>query len=158
MDAQSEWPGETTPHGQVSIVRAQADPVQSEVVGWRYLVGEVRTERLEKIDGRDCYRVRVKGRGGKQESTRWYDRKTGLLYRTTLLSRSAMGEVPTVLTYQAWRDVEGLKWPVQIHMLVSGQELIFRADQVTLNSPLDESAFEIPEDVRRLRTDNLAGQ
>jgi hypothetical protein len=130
----------------------------AEVVGWRYLVGEVRTERLEKIDGRDCYRVRVKGRGGKQESTRWYDRKTGLLYRTTLLSKTAMGEVPTVLTYKAWRDVEGLKWPVQIHMLVSGQEMIFRADQVTLNSPLDESTFELPEDIRRLRAEDSVGQ
>ena len=86
----------------------------AEVIGWRYLVGEVRTEALETIDGHECYRVRVSGRSGTsgtapQSSLRWYDRKTGLLYRTSLSSKSEMGDIPTVLTYQAWRTVEGLK-------------------------------------------------
>jgi hypothetical protein len=130
----------------------------ADVVGWRYLVGEVRTESMEKVNGRDCYRVRVRGRGGRQESTRWYDRRTGLLYRTSLLSKTAMGDVPTILTYQAWRDVEGLKWPVRIHMLVSGQEMVFRADEVSLNSALDEAVFDLPDDVRRLRTEETEGQ
>ena len=47
----------------------------AEVIGWRYLVGEVRTEARETIDGHDCYRVLVRSRDGSQNSTRWYDRK-----------------------------------------------------------------------------------
>jgi hypothetical protein len=124
----------------------------AEVIGWRYLVGEVRTEARETIDGHDCYRVLVRGRDRSQQSLRWYDRKTGLLYRTSVSYRTDMGAVPTVLTYQAWRTVAGLKWPVQIHMEVSGQQLLFTAGEVALNSSLDDSVFEVPDEIRGLNS------
>ncbi len=130
----------------------------AEVIGWRYLVREVRTEAIEKLDGHDCYRVRVSSRNGSQTALRWYDRKTGLLYRTSVSAKTAMGDVPTVLTYQAWREVEGLKWPVQIHMAVSGQELLFTADDVQLNSRLDDTVFDLPDEIRKLAADDPAAQ
>jgi hypothetical protein len=120
------------------------------VVGWRYLVGEVRTEARETIDRHDCYRVLVRSRDGSQNSTRWYDRKTGLLYRTSVSYKTNMGAVPAVLTYESWRSVEGLKWPVQIHMQVSGQELRFTADEVVLNAAMDDRVFRLPEEIRNL--------
>jgi hypothetical protein len=123
----------------------------AEVIGWRYLVGEVRTEAREMIDGRDCYRVLVRGRDSSRSATRWYDRKTGLLYRTSVSYKTAMGDIPAVLTYRAWRTVDGLKWPVQIQMQVSGQELLFNADQVALNSSIDDSVFELPGEIRGLK-------
>jgi len=124
----------------------------AEVIGWRYLVGEVRTEARETIDGHDCYRVLVRGRDASKQAVRWYDRKTGLLYRTSVSYPTDMGEVPAVLTYQAWRTVDGLKWPVQIQMRVSGQEMLFTADEVSLNSSIDDSVFELPEEIRSLKT------
>lgn len=121
----------------------------AEVVGWRYLVGEVRTEALENIDGRACYRVRVVGRDGSL-TLRWYDRRTGLLYRASMPFKTEMGVLPAVMTYQAYRDVAGLKWPVEIHMAVSGQELLFKADEVALNDPIDDSVFTLPEEIRQI--------
>ena len=59
-----------------------------------------------------------------------------------------MGTVPAVMTYQAYRRVDGLKWPVQIRMAVAAQELLFTADKVELNAPLDETVFEAPGDIR----------
>ena len=120
------------------------------ILGWRYMLGEVRTEALEIVDGHECYRVTLRGRKGRLTATRWYDRKTGLLYRTSSDSQTGMGNVPTVLTYQAWRTVEGLKWPVRIHMTVSGQELIFKADEVALNGALDDGVFTLPDEIRKL--------
>ena len=46
--------------------------------------------------------------------------------------------------------VEGLKWPVLIRMQVSGQELRFTADEVALNAALDDTVFELPEEIRNL--------
>ena len=122
----------------------------AEVVGWRYLVDEVRTEARENVDGRDCYRVRVVSRAGKQESLRWYDRGTGLLYRASVSFKTDMGLVPAVMTYEAYRAVEGIQWPVQIHMTISGQEMLFHADDVALNGPIDETVFQLPDDVRQI--------
>ena len=94
--------------------------------------GNLRGERREKIDGRDCYRVRLIPRGGLQIATRWYDRKTGLLYRAQMPAKTDMGLVPVSMTYEEYRAVAGLKWPVRIRMAVSGQDLLFTADEVKL--------------------------
>ena len=127
----------------------------AEVVGWRFLVGEVRTEAAEMIDGHDCWRVRVTGRDGSQAATRWYDRKTGLLYRASLSLKSEMGTVPATMTYEAYRVVEGIKWPVRIHMSVSGQEILFTADEVELNAPIEAEVFELPDEIRSLADPRL---
>ncbi|MDQ1468968.1 MAG: hypothetical protein QOJ99_448, partial [Bryobacterales bacterium] len=98
------------------------------------------------------------GRNGSQQSVRWYDRNTGLLYRTSVSYKTEMGDVPTILTYQAWRTVEGLKWPVRIHMEVSGQELRFTAAEVSLNGSLDESVFDLPGEIRDLSSSDTPNQ
>jgi hypothetical protein len=41
---------------------------------------------------------------------------------------------------------------VQIQMRVSGQEMLFTADEVSLNSSIDDSVFELPEEIRSLKT------
>ena len=120
------------------------------VVGWRYLVGEVRTEAQETIDGHDCYRVKLVGRGAAQSAVRWYDRGTGLLYRAAMQFKTEMGMVPAVMTYEAYKRVEGIQWPVRIHMIVSGQELLFNASEVKLNSPIDDAVFDLPEEVKNI--------
>ena len=125
----------------------------AEVTGWRFLVDEVQTEAEETIEGHDCYRVRVTGRRGAQMATRWYDRKTGLLYRAKLSFKTEMGLVPAVLTYETYRSVDGFKWPVRIRMEVSGQEIIFKADEVRLNAPINEGLFELPDEIRTLAFD-----
>lgn len=120
------------------------------VVGWRYLVGEVRTEAEETIDGHDCYRVKLVGRDASQSAIRWYDRRTGLLYRASMQFKTEMGMVPAVMTYEAYKRVEGIQWPVRIHMMVSGQELLFNASEVALNNPVDDAIFEVPEEVKNI--------
>ncbi len=130
----------------------------AEVAAWRLLVSEVRTEALEKIDGRECHRVRIVARDGKQISTRWYQKSNGLLYRTSMPLATAMGSIPAVLTYEAYREVAGIKWPVVIRVAASGQELLFRADEVALNDPIDKTVFELPEEIRRLAANRTSGE
>src|ERR1035438_4603136 len=59
----------------------------AQVIGWRYLIDQVRTEAVERPDDHDCYRVRLVSKNGARDGSqtipRWYDRKTGLLYRSS---------------------------------------------------------------------------
>jgi hypothetical protein len=117
---------------------------------WRVLIDHVRTEAEERVDGRDCYRVRLAPRDGSQDMIRWYDRDTGLLYRSALAVSTDMGSLPLVMTYEEYRSVAEVKWPSRIRVTASGQDTLFAADEVKLNEPVDDSVFEVPAEIRDL--------
>jgi hypothetical protein len=117
---------------------------------WRSLIARVRTEAQETVAGRDCYRVRLSPRDGSRDMVRWYDRTSGLLYRSDLTIPTDMGTLPIVMTFEEYRDVNGVKWPSRIHIAASGQETLFAADEVKLNEPVDDSIFEVPAEIREL--------
>jgi len=120
------------------------------VIAWRLLIAQVRTEAEEQIDDHDCYRVRLVPRDGSGDMIRWYDRATGLLYRSSLAARTDMGEVPVVMTFEEYRDIAGVKWPTRIRTTASGQDTVFAADEVKLNEPLDDAVFDVPPEIRDL--------
>lgn len=120
------------------------------VIAWRLLIEKVRTEAEEHIDGHDCYRVRLTPRDGSPDMIRWYDRATGLLYRSSLAEKTDMGDVPVVLTFEQYRDIAGIKWPSRIRATASGQDTIFSADEVKLNEPVDDAIFDVPPEIRDL--------
>ncbi len=127
------------------------------MIEWRTLIDHVRTEAEEKVDGRDCYRVRLTPRDGSPDMIRWYDRQTGLLYRSELALRTDMGALPLVMTYEEYRDVGDVKWPSKVRITASGEDTVFSADEVKLNEPLDDECVRSPggdsgpraEDTRR---------
>ena len=122
----------------------------AQMIEWRGLLSEVRTEADESVDGRDCYRVRLTARDGSVAALRWYEKGSGLLYRSQHSLKTDMGAVPVVMTYEAYRDVEGIRWPSQIRMAAEGQDLLFRAGDVRLNEEIDQHVFELPEEIRQL--------
>lgn len=120
------------------------------MIEWRVLIDHVRTEAEEKVDGRDCFRVRLTPRDGSPDMIRWYDRETGLLYRSALALRTDMGSLPLVMTYEEYRDVSDVKWPSKVRITASGEDTLFSADEVKLNEPLDATVFELPAEIRDL--------
>jgi hypothetical protein len=120
------------------------------VLEWRVLIDRVRTEAQENVEGRDCYRVRLVPRDRSQDLIRWYDRKSGLLYRAALAVRTDMGPLPLVMTFEEYRTVSDVKWPSRIRITASGQDSIFAADEVKLNEPVDDAIFEVPAEILEL--------
>jgi hypothetical protein len=120
------------------------------VIAWRLLIEKVRTEAEEPMDGHDCYRVRLTPLDGSGDMLRWYNRDTGLLYRSSLATRTDMGELPVVITFEQYRDISGVKWPSRIRITASGQDTVFAADEVKLNEPVDNAVFEVPPEIREL--------
>lgn len=125
------------------------------VIAWRLLIARVRTEAAERIDAHDCYRVRLTPRDGSADILRWYDRNSGLLYRSSLETKTDMGDLPVVMTFEEYRDVGGVKWPSRIRTTASGQDTIFAADEVKLNEPVDDAIFEVPPEIRELAAKKL---
>jgi hypothetical protein len=120
------------------------------MIAWRVLIERVHTEAEERIDGHDCYRVRLVPRDGSPDMIRWYDRDTGLLYHSSVATRTDMGDLPVVLTFEEYREIAGVKWPSRIRTTASGQDTIFAADEVKLNEPVDDAVFEVPPEIREL--------
>jgi hypothetical protein len=120
------------------------------MVEWRLLIDKVRTEAEERMDDRDCYRVRMTPRDGTQDIIRWYDRDTGLLYRSALAVRTDMGVLPLIMTFEEYRSVDEVKWPSRVRITASGQDTLFSAEEVKLNEPVDDSVFEVPPEIRDL--------
>src|SRR5580698_7541014 len=89
---------------------------------WRVLIDHVRTEAEERVDDRDCYRVRLSPRDGSQDIIRWYDRESGLLYRSALEVKTDMGALPLVMTFEEYRSVAEIKWPSRVRIMASGQD------------------------------------
>ena len=120
------------------------------MVAWRVLIDKVRTEAEERVDGHDCYRVRLTPLDGSPDMIRWYDRATGLLYRSSVATRTDMGDLPVVLTFEEYREVAGVRWPSRIRTTASGQDTVFAADEVELNEPVDDAVFDVPPEIREL--------
>ena len=120
------------------------------MIEWRLLIDNVRTEAEERVDDRDCYRVRLVPKDGSRDMIRWYDRESGLLYRSALSVSTDMGTLPLVMTYEEYRSVAEVKWPSRIRISAPGQDTLFAADEVKLNEPVDDSVFEVPPEIRDL--------
>ena len=125
---------------------------------WRVLIDHVRTEAEERVDDRDCYRVRLVPRDGSQDMIRWYDSKSGLLYRSALAVGTDMGSLPLVMTFEEYRSVAEVKWPSRIRITASGQDTVFAADEVKLNEPVDDAVFEVPQEIRELAMKKAGGE
>jgi hypothetical protein len=120
------------------------------MIAWRALIDRVRTEAEERVDGHDCYRVRLVPRDGSPDMIRWYDRATGLLYRSSLATRTDMGELPVVMTFEEYREIAGVRWPSRIRTTASGLDTVFAADEVRLNEPVDDAVFDVPAEILEL--------
>lgn len=129
----------------------------AQVIGWRYQIAQVRTEAEETIEGHECYRVRLVPRGGSQPLIRWYDRQTGLLYRTSIPIATDMGTLPVTMTFEEYKDTAGLKWPARIRMITSGQDLLFTTSEVKLNEPVEKAVFDLPAEIQLLAQKKAAG-
>jgi hypothetical protein len=136
------------PHKKASALGVTLDAAG--MLEWRALIDHVLTEAAERIDDRDCYRVRLSPRDGSEDIIRWYDRDSGLLYRSALAVKTDMGALPVVMTFEEYRGVDEVKWPSRIRITASGQDTLFAADEVKLNEPVDETVFEVPSEIRDL--------
>lgn len=116
---------------------------------WRDLYTKAETVGTETVDGQECYKVILTPTEGKPE-TMYFEKKSGLLKKTTLIAASQMGDVPAELVAVEYRDFGGLLTPVRITQKAAGQEFTITIDDVKVNPEIPADRFELPAEIKAL--------
>jgi zinc protease len=118
-------------------------------VRWRDLYKSAETKAVEAVDGKDCYKVLVTSKDGK-EQTRWYDKTSGLLVKMAMTSKSPMGEIAVEVFPTDYRKEGELLVPHKVSSKLAGQELTMTIDKVEQNVEIPKEKLEPPADVKAL--------
>lgn len=90
---------------------------------------------IEVIDGENCYKIAVTDPKG-NESTEFYDIKTGLLMRSV----EVKGQVTATTDYKNYKEVNGVKFPFTVE--ISGafpETLVMKVDSLDINKATDDN-------------------
>jgi len=118
-------------------------------VNWRDIYKSAETAGSETVEDKDCYKVNLTAKDGKP-STRWYDKKSGLLIKATMTSKTPMGEVNIELLPGDYRKEGDILMPHKIVSKLAGQELIMSIDKVEQNVEIPKDKFDPPAEVKAL--------
>jgi hypothetical protein len=112
------------------------------------LVESQTTVERTTVAGRDCFKVRVTWKSGR-ESFDCYSPETGLLVASMRKQQSSMGEVDAVQLYDDYKQFGGVTMPTRMTVQVLGNEQIVTVREVTFDD-VPDSAFEPPAEVKAL--------
>ena len=74
----------------------------------------------------------------------FFDKETGLLSRVVRYSKTIIGPVPVQIDYSEYREVAGVKIPVQWRLTWTGGQSMFSLDDVRPNVAIDPAKFAKP--------------
>lgn len=99
-------------------------------------------EGTEKVDGKDAYRVKNSTPAG-ASWTNLYDATTGLKLQTISMQRGPQGEVAQTVSYDDYKDVNGVKVPYTIKQPMGPMTMTLSVDKVDVNKGLKDSDFSV---------------
>lgn len=118
-------------------------------LNWRDIYKSAETTGSETVDGADCYKVVLTSKDGKT-TTRWYDKKTGLITKMSMSQKSPMGEIQVEIFPSDYRKEGDILMPHKVLSKLAGQELSMTIDKVEQNASIPPEKFEPPAEVKAL--------
>jgi hypothetical protein len=118
-------------------------------IEWRKLYKHAETTGVENVDDQSCYKVVLTPNEGKPE-TRYFDKKTNLLVKLSMLMASPMGEIPTETVLSDYKEQNGLLAPHKVRQKAMGQEFLISIDQVEYNIEIPKDRFDLPAEIKAL--------
>ena len=116
---------------------------------WREFYKSVETMGVEDVDGQPCYKVLLTMKDG-PETTRFYDKKTGLLVKASMTVKTQMGAIPTESAVSDYRSEAGLLRPRKAVTKMLGQEIVMTFDNFRANAEIDPAQFDLPAEIKAL--------
>jgi hypothetical protein len=116
---------------------------------WRELFKKVETQGIETIGEQSYYKVLLTPSEGSPE-THYYDTKTHLLTRSTMILKSPMGEIPIDSSYGDYKRVQGVLVAHSIRQKVMNQELQITIESSQFNTEIPKDRFDLPPDIKAL--------
>lgn len=112
------------------------------------LVASMTTVERTTLAGRDCFKVRVEWRSGR-ETFDCYSPETGLLVGTMSKQTSPMGEIDAIMLYDDYQDFGGIRLATRMTVQMLGNEQVITLREVTFDA-VPDSAFEPPAEIKAL--------
>ena len=97
---------------------------------------------MEKVDGKDTYRVKVNLPDGKVW-TQYYDVDSGYLVKQITEVSTQQGSFNQTIDFSDYKEVDGVKYPFKIVQSMGPQTIELNVDSIKVNTGLDDSLFEI---------------
>jgi hypothetical protein len=112
------------------------------------LITSATTVERTKLAGRDCIKVRLVWKSGR-ETHDCYSEETGLLVGSLARQETHMGTIDAVTLFEDYREFGGITMPVRVVIQVMGIEQVITIRDVTFDS-VPDSVFEPPAEIRAL--------
>jgi hypothetical protein len=116
---------------------------------WRDLYAKAETTGMETVNGEECYKVVLTPKEGKPE-TMYFEKKSGLMRKTTLTAASQMGEVTADIVAVEYKNFGGMLVPSKLTQKAAGQEFTTTIDKIRVNEEIPGDRFELPAEVKAL--------
>jgi hypothetical protein len=96
------------------------------------------------IGERETFIIEATPVGGSVPEKLYFDAQTGLLVRTYKEAKTVVGQYPTQIDYEDYREVDGVKLPFTIRWSIPGRVWGRKITEVKQNVPLDDAQFDLP--------------
>jgi hypothetical protein len=116
---------------------------------WRKTYSKAESAGEEEVDGEPCYKVVLTPAEGKPE-TMYFEKKSGLLRKTTLVAASQLGDISADSISTEYRRFEDILAPSKITEKVAGQEFTITLDSIQANQEIPAEKFALPDEVKAL--------
>jgi hypothetical protein len=118
------------------------------LVDWKEKGHAIALDGREKLPGGEAYKLIATLKSGLKR-TIYVDAKTYLERRHTgVLNLPGGRQFDVTITFDTWRDVEGVKFPFDITEERTGKEpvvsLVTYTEKIELNTPMDDTIFVMP--------------
>jgi hypothetical protein len=116
---------------------------------WQKLYVKGETAGSETAEGHDCYKVVFTPQEGKP-MIEFFDKKSGLMIKTTTTVSSQLGDVPAEIVYDDYRKDGDLLSPHRLLNRAAQQEFVIQIDSVDINPDLPKDRFDLPAEIKAL--------
>jgi hypothetical protein len=140
------------PVARPAQIAAEARDVEGDfdglLVDWKEKGHTITLDGREKLPGGEVYKLQATLKSGLKR-TIYVDAKTFLERRHTgVLNLPGGRQFEVTITFDNWRDVEGVKFPFDITEERTGKEpvvsLVTYTEKIEINPPLDDAIFAMP--------------
>lgn len=116
---------------------------------WHDDYKKVETVGTETVDGKECYKLVLTPNEG-SPITQYFDKKTGLLVKSTVTLNTAMGEIAAETVVSDYRKEGEVLLPHKIQQNAAGQEISITFDSIKFNTELAKDKFDLPDEIKAL--------
>lgn len=118
---------------------------------WKKLYKKTEVAGTVKIAGKTAYKVVCTLQVGDQTVTQFFDKESGLLIKTSTVTKSAIVEFPSDSFPSDYKEVSGVKLAHKYVRKMMMVEVIETIEKIEINPEIPKDKFELPREIKELK-------